>query len=115
VRPRALLWTSVLFSILAMPPLPSLAQQRGVPPPDRTPVPEDQATTRAEQEAAKKANQQRQADLKRDTDKLFQLATELKEYVDKTNEGVLSLEVLKKSEEIEKLAHSVKEKMKGPR
>jgi hypothetical protein len=33
--------------------------------------------------------------------------------VDKTNENVLSLEVLKKAEEIEKLAHSVKDKMKG--
>ena len=47
-------------------------------------------------------------------DKLFKLATELKGYVDKSNENVLSLDVLKKAEEIEKLAHSVKEKMKGP-
>ena len=60
----------------------------------------------------KKANQARQADLKRDTEKLLKLATELKEYVDKTNEGTLSLDVLKKAEEIEKLAHSVKDKMK---
>jgi spore coat polysaccharide biosynthesis protein SpsF (cytidylyltransferase family) len=63
---------------------------------------------------AKKANKGRQADLKRDTEKLLKLATELKEYVDKTNENVLSLNVLKKAEEIEKLAHSVKDKMKGP-
>lgn len=62
---------------------------------------------------AKKANQARQAQLKRDTDKLFQLSTELKQYVDKTNENVMSFEVIKKAEEIEKLAHSVKEKMKG--
>jgi hypothetical protein len=62
---------------------------------------------------AKKANQERQADLKRDTEKLLKLATELKEYVDKTNENVLSLNVLKKAEQIEKLAHSVKDKMKG--
>ena len=67
-----------------------------------------------EKEMAKKANQERQADLKRDTEKLLKLATELKEYVDKTNENVLSLNVLKKAEEIEKLAHSVKDKMKGP-
>jgi hypothetical protein len=33
--------------------------------------------------------------------------------VDKTNENVLSFEVVKKAEEIEKLAHSVREKMKG--
>jgi spore coat polysaccharide biosynthesis protein SpsF (cytidylyltransferase family) len=66
-----------------------------------------------EKDMAKKANQQRQAELKRDTDKLYRLANELKQYVDKTNENVLSLEVLKKAEEIEKLAHSVKDKMKG--
>jgi len=66
-----------------------------------------------DREMAKKANQARQADLKRDTDKLLQLATELKKYVDKSNENVLSVEVLKKAEEIEKLAHRVKEKMKG--
>ena len=63
---------------------------------------------------AKGANQQRQAELKRDTDKLLKLSTELKAYVDKSNENVLSLDVIKKAEEIEKLAHSVKDKMKGP-
>ncbi|MFZ0317804.1 MAG: hypothetical protein WAL56_01655 [Candidatus Sulfotelmatobacter sp.] len=63
---------------------------------------------------AKKANLERQAALKADTDKLMKLATELKESVDKSNENVLSLDVLKKAEEIEKLAHSVREKMKGP-
>ncbi len=66
-----------------------------------------------EKEMAKKANQARQADLKRDTEKLVTLATELKEYVDKTNESTLSVNVIKKAEEIEKLARSVKEKMKG--
>ncbi len=63
---------------------------------------------------AKRANQERQADIKRDTDKLLKLATELKESVDKTTESTLSLDVVKRAEEIEKLAHSVKEKMKGP-
>ena len=62
----------------------------------------------------KKLNKQRQADLKKDTDKLLDLATELKKYVDKSNENVLSLDVLRKAEEIEKLAKSVKDKMKGP-
>jgi hypothetical protein len=61
----------------------------------------------------KKANQQRQAELKRDTEKLLKLSTELKDYVDKTNENVLSLDVVKKAEEIEKLAHSVRVKMRG--
>jgi len=63
---------------------------------------------------AKKANLERQASLKNDTDKLVKLAGELKEYVDKSNENMLSLNVIKKADEIEKLARSVKEKMKGP-
>ena len=75
--------------------------------------PEDEERARVERGMAKKASQERQADLKRDTDKLLKLATELKQYVDKSNENVLSLDVLKKAEAIEKLARSVKEKMKG--
>jgi hypothetical protein len=84
-----------------------------VPPGIQRPAPEDPGRAKLEKEMAKKANQERQADLKRDTEKLLKLATELKEYVDKTNENVLSLNVLKKAEQIEKLAHSVKDKMKG--
>jgi hypothetical protein len=38
----------------------------------------------------------------------------LKSYVEKSDENVLSLTVVKKAEEIEKLAKSVKDKMKGP-
>ncbi len=66
-----------------------------------------------QKEMEKRANQQRQADLKRDTERLLKLSTELKEYVDKTNENMLSLDVIKKADEIEKLAHSVKTKMRG--
>ena len=73
----------------------------------------DEQTAKILKEQAKKANKLRQEELKRDTEKLFQLASELKQYVDKTNENVLSLDVIKKTEEIEKLAHSVKTKMKA--
>ena len=80
-----------------------------VPQPDNGPsIPPDMAKA-----MQKKANEQRQADLKRDTEKLLKLSTELKEYVDKTNENVLSMDVIKKAEEIEKLAHNVKVKMRG--
>ena len=64
-------------------------------------------------ELGKKRNVARQQDIKKDTDKLLELATELKQYVDKTNEDILSMDVIKKADEIEKLAHSVREKMKG--
>ncbi len=66
-----------------------------------------------EKKMVKKANQERQAQLRRDTEHLFRLSSELKQYVDKSSEDTLSLEVIKKAEEIEKLAHSVKEKMRG--
>jgi hypothetical protein len=70
------------------------------------------AEKQMESDRAKRLNKDRQAAIKRDTDKLLALATELKEYVDKSNEHVLSLDVVRKAEEIEKLAHHVKEKMK---
>ena len=66
-----------------------------------------------ERERAKAQNKERQEALKKDADKLLALATELKDYVDKTNENVMSLNVIKKAEEIEKLAKSVRERMKA--
>ena len=66
-----------------------------------------------EHDREKALNKQRQANLQKDTDRLLKLATELKECVDKSNEHTLSLDVIKKADEIEKLAKSVKDKMKG--
>ena len=60
----------------------------------------------------KEANKKRQQDIKKDTDRLLALATELKDAVDKSNENMLSLEVVRKADEVEKLAKHVKEKMK---
>ncbi len=58
-------------------------------------------------------DKERQQRLVEDTNKLLELATDLKTQVDKTNRGIMSIDVIKKAEEIEKLAHSVKERMKG--
>ena len=74
---------------------------------------DNEQRAKLEKDLAKKANRDRQAQLQRDTDNLLKLANELKQYVEKSNENTLSLEVVKKAEEIEKLAHSVKEKMKA--
>jgi TolA-binding protein len=74
---------------------------------------EDPWTLQQKRELVKKQNAQRQQDIKKDTDQLLELATELKQYVDKTNENIISLDVIKKAEQIEKLAHAVKDKMKG--
>ena len=66
-----------------------------------------------EEQQARSRNSERQKKLMADTDKLLLLATDLKQQVDKTNKDVLSVDVVKKAEEIEKLAKSVKERMKG--
>jgi nitric oxide reductase activation protein len=100
--------------------IPGLAQTRPVqPPPERgdigiAPANGDEATDRLARDMAKRANQERAAAVRTDTEKLLKLAVELKASVDKSNEHVLSVDVIKKAEEIEKLAHSVKDKMKGP-
>ncbi|MCU1297560.1 MAG: hypothetical protein JWO91_1838 [Acidobacteriaceae bacterium] len=112
------LLTLLLVSLLAF--TQDASQPQGFPqipqrqiPGQQAPSPEDEQRAKIEKEMAKKANQERHAQLRRDTDKLLQLSTELKQYVDKTNDNILSIDVVKKAEEIEKLAHSVKEKMKG--
>ena len=104
-----------LVLLLLVPELPS--QQVPPLPPDvsnpRAEEPNSGVPPDIQKEMRKKANVQRQADLKRDTERLLKLSTELKEYVDKSNENILSLDVIKKADEIEKLAHSVKQKMRG--
>ena len=63
---------------------------------------------------AKRLNRERQAAIRSDAERLVKLAQELKEGVDKSSENLLSLELVRKAEEIERLAHGVKEKMKTP-
>ena len=84
---------------------PQFPQQRGQE--------QDEELSTIQKENARKANEQRQLEIRRDTDKLLQLTNELKQYVDKTNENILSVEVIRKAEEIERLAKSVKIKMRG--
>jgi hypothetical protein len=58
------------------------------------------------------ANQQRQVEIKRDMEKMAELTQQLKEYLARSGDGVMSIDAIKKAEQIEKLAHSVKSKMK---
>ena len=66
-----------------------------------------------EREMIARAVLELQAELKRDTEKLVALVTELKQNVDKTNTNILSMDVIKKAQEIQKLAKSVQDKMKN--
>lgn len=73
----------------------------------------DPSYARMQEQASKTRNSERQKRLVTDTETLLRLATELKQDVDKTDKNTLSMDVIKKAEEIEKLAHSVKERMRG--
>ena len=66
----------------------------------------------ADRERARKANEMLQMEIRRDTEKLLQLTTELKDFVDKSDQGILSVDILKKADQVEKLARSVKSKIK---
>lgn len=53
-------------------------------------------------------------DIKKNIEKLYQLASDLKAEVEKTDSSqVLSLALVKKADEIEKLAHDIKNRAKG--
>jgi hypothetical protein len=58
-------------------------------------------------------NDDRHKRLIADTDKLLQLATELKVDVDKSTPNELSVKVIQKATEMEKLSHDVKERMRN--
>lgn len=91
-----------------MPPNSGIPPVDGRQPNDIDAVPPEVA---ARQERSRNSDRQKQ--LVDDTNKLLELATELKTDVDKTNKDVLSVDVIKKADEIEKLAKSVKDRMKG--
>jgi hypothetical protein len=73
------------------------------------PVTSGEEAQRKQQEAL---NQQREIELKRDSEKMLELTQELNAYLQKSNQNVVSVDAIKKAEQIEKLARSVKSKMK---
>jgi hypothetical protein len=73
----------------------------------------DPLRDKQESNRAKALNDDRHKRMVADSDKLLQLATELKTEVDKSTKDEMSLTVIKKAAELEKLAHDVKERMKG--
>ena len=57
--------------------------------------------------------EQKRADLLADTEKLYQLTQELKAEVAKSNKDTLSVSVVKKAQEVERLAKSIKERSRN--
>jgi hypothetical protein len=85
------------------------------PPPPRRRDPGDREEPAVPPGGAKKAMlEQNQKDIKKDIEKLYELASELKTEVEKTDAtAVLSVAMVKKAEEIEKLARQIKDHAKG--
>jgi len=106
------LWAlGVPFGILAR----ALAAQVPGPAPQRPPSlkdkDDDPNSPKFDTKAILEANQK---DIKKNVERLFQLASELKTEVEKTDSAhVLSLALLKKTEEIEKLAKDIRSRARG--
>jgi hypothetical protein len=92
----------------------SMGQQLPAPsPPWASRMPEPQksdGSQQAQQEKMQIAAQQKR--LAADTERLLVLTTELKEQVDKSPKDTLSVDVIKKMDEIAKLAHRMRQRMK---
>jgi hypothetical protein len=113
--PKASSFSWILLGVLGAATLAS-AQQVHLPPavsqgPGMGNVPVTSGNS-VQQQQARAANEQRQLEIKRDTEKMYQLTAELKESLEKSSQNVMSMDDIKKVEQIEKLAHGVKSKMK---
>ncbi|HEX8881106.1 MAG TPA: hypothetical protein VF749_13795 [Candidatus Acidoferrum sp.] len=89
------------------------AQGGGGAPPSPKPVPKDEdiGEPKIDSKLLLEANQK---DIKKSVERLFQLASELKTEVEKTDSvQVLSVAMIKKAEEIEKLAKSIRSRAIG--
>ncbi|WP_263365593.1 hypothetical protein [Edaphobacter bradus] len=73
----------------------------------------DPLSARMEEQQIRSRNSDRQKRLVSDTDKLVELTRQLKEQVEQQSEPPRPADLGKKAEEIEKLAKSVKDRMKG--
>lgn len=94
---------------------PPNTTQPGILPPLDSPGMSSDGGMRARMDAerVKSANDDRRKRLASDVDKLVSLTNQLKADVDKTSKDELSLDVIRKAQEIEKLAHDVQNKMKN--
>ena len=72
----------------------------------------DVLNSRMQDQQARSRNSERQRRLESDTDKLVGLVTNFKEQM-QSDKGLSPADMSKKAEEIEKLAKSVKDRMKG--
>ena len=82
--------------------------------PDGSEDPSNNPNSTNSSAASKAMLEERQKNIKKDVEKLYSLAEQLKTEVEKTDSTtVLSVSMLKKADEIEKLARQIKDHAKG--
>lgn len=91
--------------------IPGMAQPIGSP--EDVIVPDGPMRARMKEERIKSFNDARHKRLEDDVTKLQALTNDLKSEVDKANTDELSMDVIRKASEIEKLAHDVQSRMKN--
>ena len=109
-------WHALCLGALLCAALYGVAQDGGQATSQPTPQVSPAAKTATSQQAAKpSAGNDRKKQIAEESNQLLTMALALKAEVDKTTKDTLSMNVIRKANEIEKLAHTVKEKVKqGP-
>jgi hypothetical protein len=83
-------------------------------PPDRRPGQEPESGDNPFPDRDKKMLEANDKEIKKKVDRLYELASELKTEMDKTDSSkVLNMNLVKKTEEIEKLAREIRNRSKG--
>lgn len=119
-------WLCALVALcvcLAFCPAAGAAQTQAQPPiippnmPGMNPGPpnQDPSVRHMVEKMARDRNTLRQKKIQADTERLLQLARELNDDVSHSSKNTLSVDVVKDAEEIEKLAKTIKEKMRDGR
>lgn len=121
LRPRLLLIPSaIFFAAFCAAPAQAQSQTEPVvtnptlpgPPPHIGDLNSDKDNPTMAAKMVQERNVIRQKEIVDETNQLLDLAKQLKDAVDKSSKDQLSLDVVKKAEEIEKLAKEVKTKMR---
>jgi hypothetical protein len=102
------------FALLSDGRLLNAQMQRPIPPPSSGPPVHDPMSDEAPKIKPKDILKQNQQQIHDDVERLYKLATELKDEVEKTDAtNTLSLPMVQKAEQIEKLAKQVKNLTRG--
>lgn len=88
------------------------ANPAGTPPQASSAAPQAAAGQTPSQQPNVPSDSEQKKQISAESTQLLAMAVALKAELDKTNKDVLSLNVIRKADEIEKLAHTVKEKTK---